>query len=180
MSSTSTAKPGPNPWRLRLLTSSEALPLAAEIWTCYDQVFGDFGDYATWRSDLFARHAGRDGFRLAAATDDDQMIGFAWGYLGRRGQYWSDLVYEALPHDVASKWVGNHFEFVELAVLPAYRGNGLGRALHDLLLDGVRRPCLLSTSDEPDDPAVHLYTRSGWKSLGTLRPGVQVMGHDRT
>lgn len=180
MSLTPSAVPGPKAQRIRALTGSDALPLAPQIWTCYDKVFGDFADYATWRSDLFERHAGRDGFRLAAATDDAQVVGFAWGHLGRRGQYWSDLAYESLPREVASEWIGDHFEFVELAVLPTHRGNGLGRALHDLLLDSVKRRCLLSTSDDPDDPAVRLYTRSGWSRLGMLRPGVQVMGQDRT
>lgn len=164
---------------IRLLTGSDALRLAASVWRCYDEVFGDIVDYATWRSELFERHAGRDGYRLAAAINDDQVIGFAWGYVGQRGQYWSDLVSDALPSEVVAQWVGDHFEFVELAVLPEHRGSGLGQALHDRLLDGVKRRCLLSTSDDPDDPAVRLYTRSGWRKLGILRPGAQVMGLDR-
>ena len=108
------------------------------------------------------------------------MVGFAWGYFGQRGQYWSDLAADALSPDVGSRWVGGHFEFVELAVLPKRRGQGLGQALHDQMLDGVDRRCLLSTSDDPDDPAVRLYRRRGWQKLGVLKPGVQVMGLDRT
>ena len=93
--------------RFELLAGSGALPLAARVWACYDQVFGDFADLAIWRSELFERHAGREGYRLAAATiDDDQVIGFAWGYVGQRGQYWSDLVHDALPPEVVAQWVG--------------------------------------------------------------------------
>ncbi len=69
---------------------------------------------------------------------------------------------------------------MELAVAPAHRGHGLGQALHDQLLENVRRRCLLSTNDDADDPAVRLYTKAGWKKLGNLRPGVQVMGLDLT
>lgn len=166
--------------RIRSLSGAEALPLADRIWPCYDAVFGDVADYAAWRSDLFERHAGRDGYRLAIATADDQVVGFGWGYVGRRGQYWSDLVHDALERQVAERWVGDHFELVELGVLPAYRRRGLGRALHDRLLSGVHRRCLLSTADDPDDPAVQLYLRAGWRRLGALRPGVQVMGLDAT
>ncbi len=165
--------------RVSLMTGSAALPLGAAVWPCYNEVFGDFADSATWCSDLFERHAARDGFRLAASIEDDQVIGFAWGYIGQLGQYWSDLVHDALPPEIVSQWVGGHFEIVELAVLPAHRRNGLGQALHDRLLDGVKRRCLLSTSDDADDPPVQLYTRSGWRKLGMLRPGVQVMGHNR-
>lgn len=162
-----------------VLSGVEAVPWAAKVWPCYDTAFGDFADYETWRSDLFERHAGRDGYRLAVACENDSIIGFAWGYVGQRGQYWSDLAWDALPGDVASQWIGGHFEFVELAVLPTHRGRGLGQELHDRLLDDVRRRCLLSTSDDQDDPAVRLYLRSGWQRVGTLRPGVQVMGLDR-
>lgn len=163
-----------------LLTGTDALRLAPSVWRCYDQAFGDTADYASWRSDLFERHARRNGYRLAAAIDDDRVIGFAWGYVGQRGQYWSDLVADTLPPEVVARWVGDHFEFVELAVLAEHRHKGLGQALHDRLLDGVKRRCLLSTSDDPDDPAVRLYTRSGWRKIGILRPGVLVMGLDPT
>jgi ribosomal protein S18 acetylase RimI-like enzyme len=88
-------------------------------------------------------------------------------------------VSEALPSDVVEQWVGGHLEVVELAVRPEARRRGLGQRLHDRLLDGVAGRCLLSTSDDPDDPAVRLYTRAGWQHLGLLRPGVQVMGIDR-
>lgn len=164
---------------IRLLGAGDTLALEAGVWPCYDQVIGDFSDYATWRTDLFDRHAGRDGYRLAVALDDDEVIGFAWGYVGQRGQYWTDLVHDALPSKVVARWVGDHFEFVELAVLSGQRGTGPGRALHDRLLDEVTRRCLLSTSDEPGDPAVKLYIRSGWRTLGMLRPGVQVMASTR-
>lgn len=166
--------------RVSLLTGSEALALGARVWPCYDAVFGDVPDYDTWRTTLFERHASRDGYRLAAALDGEEVIGFAWGYVGQLGQHWADLVRDALPREVAAQWVGDHFELVELAVAPAHRRHRLGQALHDQLLHDVRRHCLLSTNDDADDPAVRLYTKAGWKKLGNLRPGVQIMGLDLT
>ena len=68
---------------------------------------------------------------MTAAQDDDALVGFAYGYVGERGQWWSDRVVEALPVAVTDVWVGGHFEFVELAVLPDYRGQGIGGLLHD-------------------------------------------------
>jgi ribosomal protein S18 acetylase RimI-like enzyme len=153
-----------------------AAALADRVWPCYAEVFGDHDDVAAWRADLYDRHAGRDGYRLVTATDGPVVSGFAWGYVGERGQYWSDLVLATLPADVTRDWVGGHFEVVELAVRPAYRRRGLGRRLLDALLDGIDRRSLLSTADDPDDPAVRLYLDTGWRKLGVLRPGVQVMG----
>jgi ribosomal protein S18 acetylase RimI-like enzyme len=91
-------------------------------------------------------------------------------------QYWTDLVCDVLPKDVTDDWAGGHFEFVELAVLPEYRRRGLGSRLHDTLLAGVAQRYLLSTADDPADPAVRLYLGRGWQQLGVLWPGVQVMG----
>ena len=163
-----------------LVCGSAALTFATKVWTCHQRVFGDdFVDYATWYSDLFEKHATRERHRLALIQEDDTVTGYGWGYIGHRGQYWADLLCDSLPERIASQWVGGHFDVVELAVLPEHRRRGLGQALHDCLLDGLTGRCLLSTSSDPDDPAVRLYARSGWKTLGTLRPGVQVMGLDR-
>jgi ribosomal protein S18 acetylase RimI-like enzyme len=161
---------------IRLRTPAEAEPLAAAVWPCYQEVFGDFDDYDTWRTDLFDRHRTRAGYRLVTATDESGVVGFSWGYVGERGQYWSDLVCEVLPPELTAEWVGGHFEFVELAVRASQRGQGLGRALHDKLLESVTGHCLLSTADDRSDPAVRLYESAGWRKLGLLRPGVQVMG----
>jgi ribosomal protein S18 acetylase RimI-like enzyme len=149
---------------------------ADRIWPCYETVFGDFSDLDTWRHGLFDRHAARAGYRLAVAMDSSITAGFAWGYIGQRGQYWPDLVCDVLPAEITADWIGEHFEFVELAVLPDYRRQGIGSCLHDTLLADVSQRSLLSTADDPADPAVRLYLRRGWQKLGVLRPGVQVMG----
>ena len=161
---------------VRRYDATAGVGLADRIWPCYDEVFGDFDDFGTWRDDMFGRHATRSGYRLVVATEGTAIAGFSWGYVGERGQYWSDLVADALPRSVAEEWVGGHFEFVELAVAPKYRCHGLGRRLHDTLLDGISQRALLSTTDDPADAAVRLYLGSGWRKLGDLRPGTQVMG----
>ncbi len=175
---------------VRRFGSEDGIRLAGLIWPCYDEVFGDFDDFRTWNDDLFTRHATRSGYRLvvavdgsavavdgsAVAVDGSAIAGFGWGYIGERGQYWTDLVCDALPGSVTEEWVGGHFEFVELAVAPQYRRRGLGRLLHDTLLDGVSQRALLSTTDDLADSAVRLYLSSGWRKLGVLRPGTQVMG----
>ena len=161
---------------VQLYGPEQAPALGERIWPIYRDVFADFEDIATWRDDMFDRHAARAGYRLAVAADGDTIAGFGWGYVGERGQYWTDLVGQALPPSVTREWVGGHFELVELAVAPPWRRRGLGRRLHDTLLAGVGRRCLLSTDDDLEDPAVQLYLGRGWRKLGVLRPGVQVMG----
>lgn len=150
---------------------------ADAVFAVYDAVFGDVPDVADWRLTTYERHVNRRGFRLVAARDDDTLVGFAYGYVGERGQYWSDRVAAALPPDVVADWVGGHFEFVELGVLPSHRRQGLGRRLHDALMDGAPgERALLGTADDPHDPAVRLYRSCGWRKLGNLDADVQIMG----
>lgn len=156
--------------------AAEVSGLARRIWPCYDEVFGDVADFGTWCAQMFARHAARSGYRLVVADQAGTVVGFAWGCTGERGQFWSDLVARELP-GVAAGWVGGHFELVTLGVAPPWRGRGLGRRLHDALLAGAGgRRALLGTTADPADPAVRLYLSSGWRPLGPLGPGRQLLG----
>ncbi len=156
---------------------TQALAITDDVYAVHDTVFGDHPDPQVWRSTMYERHSARTGFRLAVAHVDERLVGFAWGYVGERGQYWSDKLVDALPEAVTDIWVGGHFDFVELAVLPGVRRQGLGRRLHDCLLDGVSaRRALLGTQNNTESPAVRLYTARGWRKLGELSPDMQVMG----
>jgi len=159
-------------------SGAEALPQAVKVWQCYDAVFGDFDSEEEWTRDLFVRHASRGGYRLACAFADDQVVGFAWGYTGQRGQYWSDLVADSLGPELAERWVGGHFEFVELGVHPDFRRQGVGRQLHDRLLEGINGRALLASSSDGADAAVRLYEQSGWRTLGALSAEKRIMGRD--
>lgn len=158
------------------LSGAEATGLDPEILEVWTAVFGEIEDADEWRASVWDRHRSRAGFRLVTAREDERMLGFAWGYTGERGQYWSDFVSREVGQSV-DEWIGGHFEFVELAVMPEARGRGIGRRLHDALLAELpHERALLSTSSRADDPAVLLYASSGWASLATYGEGQQVMG----
>lgn len=156
---------------IALHDGAEAAPLHDGILSIWLDAFGPVGP--EWTSSPWNQHRARDVYRLVSAHIDDELVGFAWGYTGQRGQFWTDLVSTL---DAVRDWVGGHFEFVELAVRPEFRGRGVGGALHDALLDGIPHSrALLSTTDDPVDPAVRLYRSRGWVSLSHLDDH-QVMG----
>lgn len=161
--------------RVDVVGGDAAASYADDVFPLYDKVFGDQPDESVWREERFDRHRSRREYRLALAHDGDRLIGFAWGYRGDRGQYWPDQVARALP-DIADDWIGDHFEFVELAVDSAARGQGIGHRLHDALLDSVTGPALLCTTSDDGDPGPRLYRSCGWRRLGLLDPDWQVMG----
>ncbi|MFK4082473.1 GNAT family N-acetyltransferase [Kribbella sp. NPDC020789] len=101
----------------------------------------------------------------ARAGSDGEVVGFAYGFTGRRGQWWSDRIAAAILPEMAAEWIGGHFEVVELAVLPQAQGQGIGTALMTALVDGLPHRRMLLTTYADDRPAPRLYRRLGWQVL---------------
>src|SRR4028119_1896170 len=117
---------------------------AAEVWPVYDSVFGDYYDYETWREAVWDKHSARRGLRLARADDADVLGGFAYGYTGEHGQWWTDNARKALKPEIAAAWLGGHFELVSIGVVNAARLGGIGRGLMHALLEGLPHERLLA------------------------------------
>lgn len=160
-------------WLVRARVSDSADP--AVIWPVYDAVFAD-RDRSAWE-EAWRTHSARDGFRIATVECDGELAGFAYGYTGERGQWWSDAILAALLPAVGEAWVGGHFELVELAVLGAHRSRGLGRALLRAISSVPHERLLLQTDADAADPAHRLYASEGWRVLGPgVGAGTVVMG----
>ncbi|KAA1399386.1 GNAT family N-acetyltransferase [Aeromicrobium ginsengisoli] len=116
-------------------------------------------------SSTIPRHSRRAGFRLILATTDGQASGYAYGFTGKRGQFWSDWLSGAAPADIVENWVGDHFELVDIVVDPRHRGQGIAGLLHDRLVhDLPQQKALLATT--PDGgAAARLYDGRGWQVL---------------
>ena len=152
------------------IDDSVAADDGAEVWPAYESVFHDYSDYETWRAAMWDKHSVRSGFRLARAYDDDLLVGFAYGYTGEHGQWWTDNALKVLEPGVAAAWLGGHFELVSIGVLDDARRAGIGRGLMQVLLDGLPHDrLLLMTSSDPSDPAQRLYASEGRRVLG---PGI--------
>jgi GNAT superfamily N-acetyltransferase len=110
-------------------------------------------------------HTEHEGFRGAVAEDAGRVVGFAYGFSSREGQWWHDVVARGLGPDLASPWLSDAFELSDLALLPAYRGQGFGGALHDIVIDGLPHLTAVASTASGDDPAATLYRRRGWVIL---------------
>ena len=148
------------------------------LWSVYEAVFDDFSDQDTWRAAVWDKHTARQGFRVARAYEGDVLVGFAYGYTGDKGQWWTDNALEALTPDIAQAWLGGHFELVSLGVRESARGAGIGRQLLRTLLDGLpHQRSVLMTSSDASDPARLLYQSEGWHVLGPgIRERTVIMG----
>jgi ribosomal protein S18 acetylase RimI-like enzyme len=163
---------------IRVLDRVAALAIAGELGHVFAASFDD-GNAEHFATDQLPTHADRDDFKLVAAQEEN-VVGFAYGFTGHRGQWWSDRVAEAIGPELATEWIGGHFEVVELAVLPDAREQGLGTALMQELMRDLPNPRALLTTYTDDRPAPRLYRRLGWQLLvEDLGWGSALYGLDR-
>ncbi|PEV97767.1 GNAT family N-acetyltransferase [Bacillus cereus] len=112
------------------------------------------------------RHMGYTGFKGAVAiNDENEVVGFTYGYRSLEGQYYNQLMREALNLEQVDQWLEDCFEFVELAVHPQYRNEGLGTKLHNRLLDGISNRTSVLTTQINNEKARSLYERLDWVNL---------------
>ena len=108
---------------------------------------------------------------FGGAGGSEAVIAFAYGFHGRRGQWWHDLVRSALTATsgarVAAAWLDDSFEVAEVHVRPEHQKRGIGRRMLLRLTGGLaERTAVLSTMDA-DTPARHLYRSLGFTDLLT-------------
>jgi len=117
------------------------------------------------RSRIRDVHRDRPGFRaFCACLPGSRVVGMTYGYHGSPGQWWHDTVLRELDRNTATRWLGDSYELVEVAVDPDYQGRGIGAALIERLLEGVpEATCVLST--RTDSRAHNLYRRLGFQVI---------------
>ena len=138
-----------------------------------DDVVAVYGEAMGYRAELLqtrrgyiGAHVRRPGFRAVATLGrDGRLIGCGYGYTGSGGQWWHDQVRSALDDAGRRRWLTDCFEVVELHVLPAAQGHGIGsRQLRTLLGMADGATTLLSTpeADESQSRAWRLYRGFGF------------------
>jgi GNAT superfamily N-acetyltransferase len=158
-----------------------------EIYEVYALAQGDHYDEArgrVWRDEYLPRHTTRPDFDflIAARRDGGGLAGFAYGYTGDYGQWWTDRIAAALAAEDRAGWLDPpHFEVTELHVRPGAQRQGVGARLLAELLDRQPHDRAVLTTHAQDRPGLPFYTKLGWRRLGELRfedraPLMVVMG----
>jgi ribosomal protein S18 acetylase RimI-like enzyme len=165
---------------LRELDAGEFLANLQACTSVYAAAMGPPEYQLPGRLSIMERHAGYSAFRAIAAVsgpwdgqagadEPGSLIGFAYGFHGEGGQWWHDLVSQAVARamgrQAAEDWLADSFEIAEVHVLPAHQGQGTGLAMMRRLTAGrPERAAVLSTMDA-DTRARRLYRGLGFSDL---------------
>ncbi len=124
--------------------ADDLLALHAEVYA--EPPYGLHDHDAARFTDRFRVQRRQPGFVLAEARHGGYLVGYAMGMpLRPSTSWWRDLT-TALPGDVTAEHPGRTFALADLVVRASWRRQGIGRALHDLVLAGLprngrRSPC---------------------------------------
>ncbi|QKW38315.1 GNAT family N-acetyltransferase [Actinomadura sp. NAK00032] len=109
-------------------------------------------------------------FALVVAEHRDDPIGYAVGHrLPPDHGWWNDFP-DPLPEELTAEWEGRTFALISLALLPPWRGHGLGsRLVRQLLADRTEERAVLSV--QPTAAATQAFYRHlGWQKIGRKGP----------
>jgi ribosomal protein S18 acetylase RimI-like enzyme len=122
-----------------------------------------------WAAARLPAHVERDDFTFLAATVGDEIVGFGYGYTGRRGQWWTDQVEGSLTAAQREEWLEPpHFEIVELHVRPSRQRGGVGSTLLAQLLTRQPHDRALLSTQAGSRKARDFYAKNGWSELASV------------
>jgi GNAT superfamily N-acetyltransferase len=156
-----------------LLGGAQAAAHADELAALHAEVYAD-PPYR--RDDDAAEFAGRfrvqrrqPGFVLAEARHGGYLIGYAAGMpLRPSTSWWRDLT-TPLPDEVTAEHPGRTFAVVDLLVRASWRRQGIGQALHDLILSGRAQERATATVLPAATPAQNAFRKWGWRKVARTR-----------
>jgi ribosomal protein S18 acetylase RimI-like enzyme len=162
--------PGPE-MTFRVIDGAQAAAQASELEALHNEIYADppyrhdDGDFA--RRFLVQRR--QPGFALAEARSGGYLVGYAAGLpLRPSTSWWRDLT-TPLPEDVTAEHPGRTFALTELLVRAAWRRQGIGQALHDLLLSDRPEERATLTVLPAATPAQHAFQKWGWRKIARTR-----------
>jgi GNAT superfamily N-acetyltransferase len=119
------------------------------------------------------------GFVLATAWHGGYLVGYATGMpLRPSTSWWRDLT-TAVPGDLTDEHPGRTFALTGLAVRASWRRQGIGRALHDLILDGRDEERATLAVLPAATAAQQAFRQWGWQKVARSadpRPGPPAPG----
>ncbi len=154
--------------------TGELQALHAEVYAAAP--YGEDGAAARF-ADRFRVQRRQPGYVLAEARRGGFLVGYAAGFPLRPSTPWWRQLTTRVPEEVTAEHPGRTFAVTDLAVRASWRRQGIGAALHDLVL--ARRPEERATLTvlPAAAPAQAAFRNWGWRKVARTRdpdPGAPV------
>jgi ribosomal protein S18 acetylase RimI-like enzyme len=152
----------------------DPLPLAAELREVHRAALGAGALSEEWAATRLPAHALREDFVFLVAREGEEVApsaiaGFAYGYTGSSGQWWTDRVERSLTAAQRAEWIESpHYEIVELHVRPSQQRRGIGSALLAQLLTRQPHDRALLSTQTGSRKARSFYAKNGWSELASV------------
>jgi GNAT superfamily N-acetyltransferase len=121
--------------------------------------------------EAFDRHARLDGFVGLVACSGDEPVGVGYGTSSYPPLWWHEQLARVVGADHPA--LQDAWHLVDLAVVPAWQGRGVGGRVHDALLSTQPYPRALIATGVSNIRARRMYAGRGWAPfIGPLQfPG---------
>jgi ribosomal protein S18 acetylase RimI-like enzyme len=161
-----------------LLDGRGAVAHAGELHALHAEVYGAPPYRQPVDADEFARRfrvqCRQPGFVLAEARSGGYLVGYAAGMPLRSATSWWQALTTPLPDEVVTEYPGRTFSLIDLLVRAAWRRQGIGRTLHDLLLRGRREERATLVVWPEATAAQRAFQSWGWHKVARTRdPGTE-------
>lgn len=151
----------------RVLDGAGAGEAAGDLSALAEDVYGKDRDPEAVRRERVWRR--QPGFALVEARHGEYLVGYASGMPLRPSTSWWRGLTTPLPDDVTTEHAGRTFAVTELLVRAAWRRQGIGRELHELLLGG-RTEERATLTVPPAAAAAQAALRAwGWRKIARAR-----------
>ena len=146
--------------------ADELLALRAEVYANLPYAPDDSRAPLAGRFAVLCR---QPGFVLAAARSGGYLLGWAAGMpLRSSTSWWRDLT-TTLPDEITAEQAGRTFALAELLVRPAWRRQGIGRSLHDLILASRSEERATAVVPLAAAAAQAAFQSWGWRKIARSR-----------
>ncbi|MGC4773619.1 GNAT family N-acetyltransferase [Micromonospora sp. DT44] len=158
--------------QLRHHGADEAEGILDQLVDLYLEVYVGGGEF--YSEDRYRRqldlHMQRVGWELVTATVDGILVGYTYGFPLPPETRWWDGIHQPVPSGFTHEDGNRTFALSELLVHPAWRRQGVARALHDDLVTS-RSEARATLLVRPDNAVARLAYRSwNWNLVTKLEP----------
>lgn len=160
----------------QVLNGAAAGEHADELQALHADVYADSPqrreEDAGWFAERLRVQRRQPGYVLAEARHGGYLVGYASGFPLRPSTSWWRHLTTALPGDVTAEHPGRTFAVTDLAVRASWRRQGIGAALHDLVLANRPEERATLTVLPAATPAQIAFRNWGWRKVARTRdPG---------